>query len=318
MKNSILVLLLLGCFAPLTAQQRPFQTEMEGGKGILAQTGRASPTNAPATLQRPDIWRLDSRDSSAKLFLGSRAAPHAFSIGVARVSGNLFFDRTKAANSKIELVLYPADVGGPIGLDGKLASGRSPNAVDYSELIFKSERFVRTKDGALNATGKLTLVRIERSVDVNPNEAYSGPIYGDPVVHTIKRQVAFILRKSGPDRELTQEAGFELSASITILHEDFPGLRPAILQSNWPVVVNSEQCYMPANVGEDYAGPSCTGKEISVASQPLTATGLGEDYHGFKGAPPPTGSRATIDFDLAMVPAVSSPSRAPSLSTNDH
>jgi len=216
MKKSILMLLLLGCFAPINAQQRR------------------------------DVWRLDSPDSSAKLFLGSRAAPHAFNIGVARVSGNLFLDRTKAANSKIELVLYAADAGGPIGLGGKLASGRSPNAVDYSELIFKSERIARTKDGALTATGNLTFVRAERSVDATPNEAYAGPIYGDPMVHTIKRQVAFMLRRSATDRGVKEGATFELSASASIPHEDFPGLRSAILLSSWPVVVNNEQCQMPA------------------------------------------------------------------------
>lgn len=124
-------------------------------------------------------------------------------------------------------------------------------------------------------------------------------------VHTIEGQVAFILRGLGPDRGVGQKAGLELSASASIPHEDFPGLRSAILLSSWPVVVNNEQCRMPANVGEDDAGPSCTGKTVSVISQALTATGLGEDYHGFVGAPP-TGSRVTIDFSLVMVQAASS------------
>ena len=305
MKKSILMLLLLGYFAPINAQQRSSQTDTEGGKAILVKTGPGSPTNASATPQTPGVWRLDPRDSSANLFLGSRAAPHAFNIGVARVGGNLFLDGAKAANSKIELVLYPADAGGPTGLDGKLASGRNPYAIDYSELIFKSERITRTKDGALNAAGELTLVRVERSVDATPSEAYAGPIYGEPVVHTIERQVAFILRGLGPDRGVGQNAGLEFSASASIPHEDFPGLRSAILLSSWPVVVNNEQCRMPANVGEDYAGPSCTGTTVSVISQALTPTGLGEDYHGFVGAPP-TGSRVTIDFSLVMVPAASS------------
>ncbi len=64
--------------------------------------------------------------------------------------------------------------------------------------------------------------------------------------------------------------------------------------------------FEPATVFKiGYAGPSCTGKTVAVTSQTLTPTGLGEDYHGFEGAPP-TGSRVTIDFDLAMVPAASS------------
>jgi polyisoprenoid-binding protein YceI len=304
MKRSSLMFLLLGCFTPVNAQQPRFQTDTENGKAALVHGGPTSTTNASAAPRTPNLW-LDSGDSSVRLFLGSRAAPHALNIGVARVGGNLFLGGAKAARSKIELVLCPADAGGPTGLDGKLANARSPNAVDYSELIFKSERIARAKDGALTATGNLTLVRVERSVDATPNEAYAGPIYGEPVVHTIRRQVAFILRRSATDHGVRQDDGLELSASASIPHEDFPGLRSAILQSDWPVVVNNEQCQVPANVGEDYAGPSCTGKTVSVKSQALTPTGLGEDYHGFEGAPP-TGSRVTIDFSLVMVPAASS------------
>ena len=296
------MLLLLGCFAPVNAQQCRFQTDTEHGKAARVHDGPTSTTNASAAPRTPNLW-LDSGDSNARLFLGSRAAPQAFNIAVARVSGNLFLDGTKPTNSKIELVLYPADAGGPTGLDGKLASGRSPHAVDYSELIFKSQRITRTKDGALNATGNLTLVRVERSVDATPNEAYADPIYSEPVVHTIKRQVAFILRRSATDQGVRRDARLELSASASIPHEDFPGLRSAIMQSDWPVVVNNEQCQVPANLGEDYDGPSCTGKTVSA--QALTPTGLGEDYHGFVGAPP-TGSRVTIDFSLVMVPAASS------------
>ena len=54
-----------------------------------------------------------------------------------------------------------------------------------------------------------------------------------------------------------------------------------------------------------YVGTSAIGETVPVTSPTLTPTRLGDDYHGFEGAPP-TGSRVTIDFDLAMVPAASS------------
>lgn len=305
MKKSILAYLLLGCFVPIKAQPRVLPADKQGHEEVQARNALASATNASAARRTHDIWRLDAGHSTASLFLGSRANQHAFHVGIARVSGNVFLDRTKPANSEIDLVLYPADAGGPTGLDGKLAGGRSPNAIDYSELIFKSGHIERGGGDALSVTGDLTLVRIERSVDATPSEAYAGPIYGDPVVHTIEHQATFILRNLSPDRRRYSHGAPELSASTYIPHEDFPGLRSAMLRTSWPVVVIDEKCQMPASVGEDYAGQSCTGKTVSVQSQTLTPTGIGEDYHGFEEAPP-TGSRVTIDFDLAMVPAASS------------
>ncbi len=304
MKKSILACVLLMGFVPMKAQQRDLHSEKIFHEKIPAQISLASAVDTSAGGQT-EVWRLDSGESTARLFLGSRENRRAFNIGVARVSGNVLLDRAKPSNCEIDLVLYPADAGGAAGLDGKLASGRSPVAVDYSELMFKSQRIERTAGSALTVAGDLTLVRVERSVDAAPNEAYAGPTYGTPVVHVIKRRATFVLRNVQPDRGASPSDALELSASTSISHETLPGLRSAILHTNWPVVVVDEKCQMPASVGEDYAGPSCTGKTVSVTSQPLAPTGLGEDYHGFEGAPP-TGSGVTIDFDLEMVPAINS------------
>jgi hypothetical protein len=70
------------------------------------------------------------------------------------------------------------------------------------------------------------------------------------------------------------------------------------LDTNWPVVVEDENCQTASTVGEDYAGPSCTGTTVSVISRAVAPSNVGEDYHGFEVAPR-AGNQVTIEFDLA-------------------
>jgi len=228
MKKSILTFLLLACFVPTGAQQF---ADTQGQEKVQTTEALVSSRDVSASTRTHDTWRLNSGDSNARLFVGSRANLQGFNIGVARVTGKVFLDRVTPANSKIELVLYPADADGPTDFDGKLASGRSPSAIDYSELIFKSERIAHTKDGALNATGELTLVRVERSVDATPSEAYAGPVYGDPVVHTITRQATFVLRNLAPDPRPRMQARASRTSSRKFRNE----LAAQNRQSRFPV-----------------------------------------------------------------------------------
>jgi len=123
MKKSMLTLLFVGCFVAINAPQF---ADAQGGEEVKTIEASVSPRNTSKATRTEDTWQLHSGGSTARLFVGSRANLHAFNISVARVSGTVFLDRTKPANNKIELVLYPADAGGPAGLDGKLASGARP------------------------------------------------------------------------------------------------------------------------------------------------------------------------------------------------
>ena len=124
-------------------------------------------------------------------------------------------------------------------------------------MTFKSERIVTAGNDKFKVIGELTLTRVERSVTMDANEAYAGPVYGDPVVRTETREVTFLLTKDALD----------LSVSAHVNHEDFPELLSAIQDTNWPNVVQNERCQMPSTIGEDYHGPTCTGT-VAVAVMP--------------------------------------------------
>jgi hypothetical protein len=72
-----------------------------------------------------------------------------------------------------------------------------------------------------------------------------------------------------PKESLAQpNAKGEISATALIGRESFPELLPAIYAAyavNWPPVIQDEHCQMPTSIGEDYAGPSCTGTVVETA-----------------------------------------------------
>jgi len=68
---------------------------------------------------------------------------------------------------------------------------------------------------------------------------------------------------------------------------------------NWPPVVEDEHCQMPISVGEDYAGPSCTGTVVETHNAVLVFAGLGEDYRGSESAAP-AGNQVKIVLNLHL------------------
>lgn len=243
------------------------------------------------------IWRLDSDHSTARLFLGSTTDPESFNVAVARVDGQMNLDAYDPTNSSVEFTVYPAGAG-QVGSDGKLANGEFPTT-PYATVTFKSTRSVVTKQGNLEVTGNLILTQVERSVTASPTEDYSGPIYGDAVVSTTIHEVTFVFPSVGKWAG-KQTASAIVSASTHVGHENFPQLQSAILSTNWPPVVEDENCQPAASIGEDYAGSSCTGSTVPVVFQAVADTHVGEAYQGFEVAPP-SGSQVTIELELAAV-----------------
>jgi len=176
-------------------------------------------------------------------FLGAQANPNLFNVGVAQVNGEVHLVASDPAASLADFTLASADTG---TLQTKIA--------------FKSTRTVVEND-EVDVIGDLTLTLLERSATYNPTEDYAGPVYGERVAHNVTRQVVFVF----PKEKLSQpNAPGEVSATALIGHENFPELLPAIYAVNWPPVVEDEHCQMPTSVGEDYAGPSCTGTVVET------------------------------------------------------
>lgn len=281
------------------------------------------PIISPLAFADGGTWSLDSASSSARLYQGSAANPDSAGTGVARVTGNVKVDTNDLDNSVFDLSIYPADEqwGRALNADGTLPVGYVPDATDHTLLTFRSKRILRMKDGKLQVIGDLTVTRVERSVTLTPSEAYAGPVYGDPVIHTQTREVSFLFANlsaglsSGPlTPAAIQEMGpLEVSASARVSHEDFPELLTAIRATNWPAVVKDEHCRTQTTIGgEGYEGPACTGTVIAVTHQDncqITTSVGGEGYTGPVCAPP-AGNETTIALDLKLLHTNSEPATA--------
>ena len=265
-------------------------------------------------------WSLDSATSDARLFQGSKANPDSSNNGVARVTGEVKLDANNLDNSVFNLSISPADEnwGYAVNAQGLLPAGFVPDPTDHTLLTFNSERVLRTNDGQLEVIGNLTLNRVERSVTLTPGEGYAGPVYGPPVVHTETREITFLFPGSitglqsghSTPTALKSQSELDLSGSAGIGRENFPELLGAIVETNWPSVVQNERCVMPSTIGgEGYSGAQCTGTLIAATyhdncAMPAT---VGTDYSG-PHCTPPTGDRTTIVLDLKLLQTGSEPS----------
>jgi hypothetical protein len=235
--------------------------------------------------------QVDAERSIARFSVGS--GPSTVEVGVGQVAGNVAFDSSDAADARINLTIKPG----------------TGSAAAYSEITFKSKRSSLTSDGKLALVGDLSITRLDREASMDPNEGYSGAVYGAPVVHTDTREVTLLL--SNPIRPAAQSGAMQLSASINISREAFPQLLAALAPGNRPsILIEGEKCTTPSTVGEDYAGAICSGKLVATVENsvaPATSVG-GEGYYGFQPATAADSSQATIAFNLNLTPGASAPS----------
>jgi polyisoprenoid-binding protein YceI len=225
---------------------------------------------SPVASANSATWSLDSDTSSARFFQGSRADPDSVNTGVARVTGKVKLDPNDLDNSVLDLNIYPADEdwGHALSPEGNLPTGYVPDTTDHTLLTFKSDCII-AGNGKLEVVGNLTLTRVERSITADPTEAYAGPVYGDPVIHTETREITFLFPNlsavSGSLTPVTLQTNgmLDVSGSARIGHEDFPELSDAMQDRNWLSVVQNERCQNPEAGAEDYSGPVCTGTLIA-------------------------------------------------------
>jgi polyisoprenoid-binding protein YceI len=269
---------------------------------------------------------VDTDASSVSFFQGSKANPYSLNSGVARVTGKVAIDINHPDNSVFDLAMYPSDEDWDHALSsaGSVPQHYVPDASAHTLLTFKSSRVLRTKDGKLEVMGNLTLTRVERSVEATPSEAYAGPIYGDPVIHSETREITFRFPSLsvGPGyltpATLKKKAAPALSGSTRVSYEYFPELLSAIQETNWPRVVSHEVCGVTSSVGEDYSGIDCTGTVIAATNDDnchMPAV-VGEDFSGAI-CTPPAGDQTTIVLNLKLLPGVFQPSNA-NASGKDH
>jgi hypothetical protein len=214
-------------------------------------------------------------------------------LAAAGVAGTVNLNKDDLTRSTFAFRLYPATSPSPAIDEFGKPTGNSSELADYTLVSFESKRVTWMSDGKLKVSGTLLVTRAERDPEYTLNEAYSGPVYGPPIVHRSARPASFII--AVPDPTIAHsEKSTEMEASTVINQEDFPQLMEAVLDTNWPPVIQDEKCSTPVTVGEDYAGASCTGKLVQASSFPVIYTAVGEDYSGAHTATVQLGNNLTI------------------------
>jgi len=273
------------------------------------------PLGAKAPASLAGSWLVDTHHSDAQLITDGTTdygkTKIDVTLGFARVMGALRIAEDDPTKSSVDLHIYPAtSMAEPIEEDGKFKSRWMSNRANQTMLCFHSKNVVRTSDGRLQTTGDLILVRVDRNVEVPaPSEAYAGPIYGPPIIHRVSHQATLVF--DFPSEGSGQKDGaIEASASTKVFREDFPQLVKAVLNSNWPPLVQNENCQVPA-ASEAYSGAKCTGTFLQGPSLPEDpAMHIGEDYPGSQNFNAQVGNRLNLVVHMHLTPGTGQPMAA--------
>jgi len=233
----------------------------------LAVLGIDAP-NKPASMT--GSWQVDTRHSDAKLITDATTdygkTKINVALGYARINGVLKIDEGDPTKSSIEFMFYPAMSMAPsIGEDGKFLRQWLQNPANQTLVCFHSRRVVRTPDGRLQATGELAVTRVDRNVEADPTEGYSGPVYGPPIIHRVSHEATFVFDLANGSGQ--KESSIQASGSTSMFREDFPQLVKTVVNTYWPTVVQEQDCQHP-DASEAYSGSQCTGTYLSTAGLP--------------------------------------------------
>ena len=232
--------------------------------GVLA-LGAKQPTSMAGS------WQVDARHSDAQLTTDGTTdygkTKINISVGIGRVEGELKVDDGDPSKSHVDLHIYPATSMSPsIDEEGKFSKSRwLADQANHTIVCFHSKNVARTPDGRLQTTGELSVVRVDRNVEMTPNESYYGPVYGPPIIHRVVRQATFVLDLPAADGS----GQIEASASTKVFREDFPQMVKTVVSTYWPPVVQDENCTLPSGLpSEAYSGAKCTGTFLQSPSLP--------------------------------------------------
>jgi polyisoprenoid-binding protein YceI len=217
-------------------------------------------------------WQVDIRHSDARLVTDATTdygkTKTNVTIGYARLYGRMKIDDRDPTKSSVEFRFYPATSMAPIiDEDGKFLSHWLENLSNQTLVCFHSKQVERTADGKVQAIGDLTVTRVDRNVDATPSEAYSGPVYGPPMVHRVSHPATFVFDVRDGNGNGTANGGIRASGSTSMFREDFPQLVKTVVNTYWPPVVQDENCQNP-DVSEAYSGAKCTGTYMSARGLP--------------------------------------------------
>jgi polyisoprenoid-binding protein YceI len=274
---------------------------------VLAIFARAIPGRTISPPPTTGSWLVDARHSDARLMTDGTTdfgkTKISFTLGVGRVNGRVKLDNDDPAKSTFDFAFYPATSMVPsIDEAGKFLSHWLSNSANHTLVCFHSKGFVRTPDGRLQTNGNLVLTRVDRNVELTPDEAYAGPVYGPPVIHRIVREATFLFDFSPASGNGQKGGGIPALGSSSVVREDFPQLLKAVIATNWPPVVQDENCQVPAP-SEGYSGAQCTGTFLRTPPLPEAPhAGNEEDYPGPASFNTVIGEYLTILVHMQLTP----------------
>jgi polyisoprenoid-binding protein YceI len=257
----------------------------------------------------PKAWaqtisqRFDSGHSTASLTVNSASGGTPWNVGIAEVSGVVRWDESDITKSVFDFSIYPArQQTRLLDPDGSVRSYTSANLSRYTVMTFHSAHAEADKSGTLKVYGTLSITHVERETNITWSNAYTGPEYRRPVQHSTAHEVVFTIENY---RSATQprQSSTEISGFAIVDRKDFPGLRTALLDAVWPIVVEDEHCEMPAPKPsmKDYQGASCTGNAIEVTPIRQAPQRLGIDFPGPGEVTAPSADQATIVLRLTLL-----------------
>jgi len=233
-----------------------------------------------SSVSTPGSWQVDTAHSDAQLVTDATTdygkTKLNATLGFARLNGRVVIDSGDPAKSSFDFRFYPATSVSPvIDEDGKFLNHWLANLSNHTLVCFHSKRVVRTPDGRLQATGELAVTRVDRNVEADPTEAYSGPVYGPPMIHRVSREATFIFDFPATGNG-QKESSVKASGSTSMFREDFPQLVKTVVSTYWPTVVQDEKCQNP-DPTEAYSGPQCTGTFLEAPGLPGNYAANAED-----------------------------------------
>lgn len=261
------------------------------------------PNNSSSRLES---WQVDAGHSDAQLITDATTdygkTKSNVTIGYARLNGRVVIDNDNLAKSSFDLRFYPSTAMSPvIDEDGKFLNRWLADLSNHTLVCFHSKRVVRTPDGRLQATGELAVTRVDRDVDADPTEAYSGPVYGPPMIHRISREGTFIFDFPAAGNG-QKESSVKASGSTSMFREDFPQLLKTVVNTYWPTVVQDEKCQNPGAT-EAYSGPQCTGTFLEAPGLPGNYAANAEDIGVSQDFNSIVGSHLNILVHLRLTPS---------------
>jgi polyisoprenoid-binding protein YceI len=275
---------------------------------VLAMAGIFNIGAANTSTPTSGSWLVDAGHSDAQLISDATTdfgkEKIDATLGFARVNGYMRLDDGDLTKSRVDLQIYPAmTMAPPINEDGKSLNQWLANLANHTLVCFHSKSIVRTGDGRLQTIGNLVLTRVDRNIiEANPNEAYSGPVYGPPVVHRMSREATFVFDLPAAGGNGQKDGSIRASGSTSLFRENFPQLLKTVVSTYWPPVVQDEKCQNSGPI-ESYRGPQCTGTVLRPPMLPEAPhEGNLADYPGPSNFNAIVGNRLTILVHMRLTP----------------